>query len=264
MKKLITLAIASLMVCSLAGCAAKQSTTDVHDHTHNTTQQSASAHDHSHETTQVAPETETATATQSVTESVTDSATAPATDPSAETETTPESDVSVLKKGSTKGNIYTSKTLNLTFTKPAKWAFANEHELLTYSGIEADSFGDFNATAEANPAVYDMYASYKENNSSVCICYENLQITKGDELSAKDYADMLKNAFCETPDSTVLEEGTVTFGGNKYYKLAFRSSNADTTLNRIYYLRRIDHYMTNIIVTLPENAEISSVDSMFK
>ncbi len=253
MKRIFAAILATLLLLSFWGCSKSKPEDTPHDRTH------------SHLATEAATIQNTSAPTEITEQPVT---TEP-TDPQSIAENSDPTDPRViplndtLERGTTEGNIYTSTTLGLTFEKPSKWVFAEEADLAYYSGLLSGGFGDFAATASENPAVYDMYVNHKESGSTVSICYENLLITVGDTLSAEEYADIIKNAISENPDSTVTEEGEITLGGRNYSKLIIKTKSESESTLRTYYLTKVGNYMATIIATLPEGSSID-IDSMFR
>ncbi len=257
MKKLLAFTLAALLLLSFAGCSKNTPSDTTLDHTHNHPHTQAAD---TQSTSSFPHEAEEVPNTKASTPQPTDVTVQSAahTDP----EVVVVSDT--LERGVTRGNLYTSATLGLTFEKPSAWAFATEGDLAYYSGLLSGGFGDFAATAQEIPAVYDMYASNKETGGTVSICYENLLITVGEPLSAKEYADIIKNAISENPDSTVTEEGEITLGARTYSKLVIKSAQGSSDAKvKTYYLTQVGNYMATIIVTLPEGADLEA-DNMFR
>lgn len=251
MKRFFSLAIAALILFSFAGCKGKTATTDPHDHTHNHT------HTESNLNTETSPLNQTEPTSAENTENTSQSDNTLTTDP----QVVVVSDT--LEKGKTDGNIYTSTTLGITFEKPAAWAFAQESDLAYLSGLSTESFDDFAATAQVLPAVYDMYASHKESGSDVIICYENLLLTSGEKLTASEYAEIIKNAIFDTPDVTITDHGKITIGSRTYEKVSIKLPMEDVTLTKTHYLTSVGNHIATIIVSLPENSDISP-DDMFR
>ncbi len=252
MKRFIAFFLTVLLLLSLWGCSGNNPENTTHDHTHTETITPGNT-TASEENTVTLPNSET-TSSQN--------------DPSPSESSTPTDPQVVilsdsLERGTTEGSIYTSTTLELTFEKPSDWSFAEEADLAYYSGLLSGGFGDFAAAASENPAVYDMYADDKDSGTTVSICYENLLITVGDTLSAKEYAGIIKNAISENPDSTVTHEGEITLGDRTYSKLTIKTTSETESTLRTYYLTQVGNYMATIIATTPEGSGIDT-DSMFR
>ena len=174
-----------------------------------------------------------------------------------------ESAPKLQAEGTTNENTYTNVYLGLTFTKPDSWSFFPKDALagLTGAGVTV-SVAD---AADSLGAAYDMMAVDYTTNSSVSLVFENLEVTAGSTMSAKDYVDnVIKTALETTPDSTLTEETEITIGESTYLKVTITNQSQNTTMVKTHYLRCVDKYMIHITATAPENvAATTDFDSMF-
>lgn len=164
------------------------------------------------------------------------------------TNSTPDTDPSaeVSTKGTIKDNVYTNSFLNLTFTKPDSWEFLPE-EAVKIQGKE-----------------FDMMAVDHHTNGSIYLAFENLKLTAGTSMSAKDYvSDVLQAALEYSPYSNLAEQSEITIGGNTYIKLTIDIQDKNNPLTKYVYLRSVGDYMAQIYATIPTvNAASVDFDSM--
>ena len=161
-------------------------------------------------------------------------------------------------EGETADNTYTNAHLGLTFTKPDSWAFFPKDALAGLTG--ADTTLSVAENANTNGAAYDMMALDPTKNTSVSLVFENLEITAGGKLSAQEYLDtVIKAGLQQTPESELTEEATITIGGNSYVKATIQTSDHNTPMTQIHYLRDMDVYMVHITATVP-SSNVADVD----
>ena len=233
MKKLLAIIIAGLLILFCSACGDKAETPADTDHTH--------SHTHASEEITTAPETN------------------PTTTPA----TQPQNTFTVLEKGITTPTEYINYSLNLTFDLPDNWTFYPDTELCSLSGLSYEAFSDFDTAIESNPVVYDMYAVYKEQESSVSICFENLELTTGSALTAREYLDFLKNAVEGAGVSQIEDNGTVDFCSGTYESATIISGYDEVKTRKTYFLAEVDNYMVTIIITSKSEITESQIIDMF-
>ena len=57
---------------------------------------------------------------------------------------------------------------------------------------------------------------------------------------------------------------TATLGKTEFTKVVCSTSTQGVTMTQIYYLKKVDVYMTFIIVTIPSGYTASQIEAMFK
>lgn len=233
MKKLLSIITVVFLVLSCTACG------------NNTEAPSDADHDHPH--------------THASEEVTTTPSTAPVTEPATHSQNT----FTGLERGITTNTEYKNSSLNLTFDLPDGWAFYPDTELCSLCGLTYEAFSDFETAIENNPAVYDMYAVYKEKDASVSICFENLLLTTGSPMSAREYLDILTNAVEGAGVSEIEDNGSVDFCSGVYESATIISGYDDVKSRKTYFLTAVDNYMVTIIITTKSEITESQLIDMF-
>lgn len=172
-----------------------------------------------------------------------------------------------ISRGTVDGNVYKSDFTGITFTKPDSWKFSSDEEIADTMEIAVDQLLDENyADAAANmTTIFDMMAVDATSGTNVNITYENLAKSGNEDLSADEYLDITVEQLTSQDALSVslTEETKATLCGDEYVRATFSSSYMGISMTQVYYLRKIDNYMVNIVVTLVGNTTIADVEAMF-
>ena len=186
---------------------------------------------------------------------------------SSDTEETKSSDnntePAVSIAGTTTDKAYTNDFADLTFKLPESWTFFDNAALASLSG--ADEELSVKEIADTKGAAYDMMALNPLLDASVSLVYENVTITSGKALTAREYLDnVVRPAVEQTSQSSLVEVFTVSFGGNDYIKYTIEIADLNNPLFQTHYIRDIDNYIVHITATIPQKrVDEVNFDSMF-
>ena len=191
-------------------------------------------------------------------------------EPSNETSNETSSDENEEKKvsrGVLNGNVYHSYFSGLTFRKPDDWAFASDDVIAQMINVGAEMLdqSQFEQTMAQLASVYDMMAANQTNTKNVIVVYENLEYSNSTSINESDYLVAVKNGLDNqtVADYTTDSTGTVTIGGNTYYKMSLTADYSGTLVYQSYTVRKIGKYMTAIICTAGSKEELSEVENLF-
>ena len=172
-------------------------------------------------------------------------------------------------RGAWKDNVYTNEFIDVTFNLPDKWTYATDEEM-------NNAFQSTNEVVSENDKVFmevselkslnEMMAQNLYTGSNVIIAYENLSMTVGgSKMTAEEYLDVVKSQLetVETFKYKIGEASKAKIGGNEYVTLEV--SVDETEIVQLYYIRKVDNYMVNIIVTSSNKDEsVASIMENFK
>ena len=171
-------------------------------------------------------------------------------------------------RGTINGDVYESEYLGLKFTKPESWIYSTDEDIAAMSGISAELLGeDFKALLDANPAIFDMMARDILSGTNINISYENLTKSASTNITEEQYVAALKQQFANIPEITVDfpdKLQTLTLGENDYTKVITTTTMSGIEMTQVYYLNKIDNYMSCIIVTITGDEEIADIEAMFE
>lgn len=161
-------------------------------------------------------------------------------------------------------NSYANTYLELSFEAPDPWYFFDKEALANFTG--ADPGLSAKEVADTLGAAYDMMAVENTKEASVSLVFENLIITAGSTLTAKEYVDsVIKQGLAQAAESTLESESEVTLGKHSYIKVVITISDTNKPMVQTHYLRAIDDYMVHITTSIPlSNCAEIDFESMFK
>ena len=187
-----------------------------------------------------------------------------------ESETTTEAESKVeLSRGKFNGDVYTNEFLEFSFTKPATWIYSTDEEIASMVNLGAEAIlgENFKETLEKSASIYDMLVVDSVTRTNISVGYENLAKNLATNITIEQYVDALKRQFESVPSMTVTFPDTyetATLGKTEFTKVVCSTSTQGVTMTQIYYLKKVDVYMTFIIVTIPSGYTASQIEAMFK
>ena len=104
-------------------------------------------------------------------------------------------------------------------------------------------------------------------STNISVGYENLSKTFSSNITEKQYVESLKKQLENVSDMTVVFPDTLEkamLGNTEFSKAVCTTTVYNTTMNQIYYLRKVDGYMAYVIVTIPNGYTIAQIEAMFK
>lgn len=174
-----------------------------------------------------------------------------------------------LSRGTIEGDVYSNDYLDFQFTKPESWVYATDDEIAEAMSLGADLMleENFKDALEDNVAVYDMMVVDTLTGSNISVGYENLAKTFATNITEDQYAEALQSQLenvsgmsVEFPDTY----DTVKLGKTEFTRVLCTTTAYDITMTQIYYLHKIDGYMSYIIVTVLDGYDVVDVEAMFQ
>ena len=157
--------------------------------------------------------------------------------------------------GTIDGATYSSDFNGLTFTAPEGWTYASNEEIANLMGSTAEEMFDgdkLSQKALESQSLYDMMVMNQATGSNVIIFYEDLsKAIGGTKVTEEDYMDITKKGLEQQKPGTYEQMGESTkqkLGEQEYYTSSFTLKDEEG-MEQHYYLRRIDNYMSGLIIT---------------
>lgn len=173
-----------------------------------------------------------------------------------------------LSRGIIDGDVYKSEYLGLEFTKPSSWVYSTDEEIAASMNLSADMLGDkFKEAVENNPSVYDMMVVDSLTRTNVNITYENLAKSMSTNITEEQYLEAVKQQFAGITGMTVkFTDGIekVKLGDNEYTKVTAKTTASGITMTQVYYVRKIDKYMSIVVATIVSGYTVTDIEAMFK
>lgn len=174
-------------------------------------------------------------------------------------------DTASIQRGTIKGNIYSSKTTGLKFTKPDNWRYLTDSELAQALSISEEvlSKKEFAKSLEEYPNLMDMMIMDDATGLNMTVGYENLPVTMGTVVSEKEYMDAMSEFIATMGNVQIGNSETVNLSGKDYLHTEFSVEIDGTTMVTQYYIRLIDKYMSVISVAYTRDVETPHIEKMF-
>ena len=173
-----------------------------------------------------------------------------------------------ISRGTIEGDVYQSEYLGLKFTKPSSWVFSTDEEIAAAMNFAAENLLDenFKKALENNPTVYDMMVVDMKTRTNINIGFENLKKTLSSNITVEQYVDALKDQLAGVSGMTVsFRDGleTVKLGKTEFTKCVCDTTASGVKMTQVYYLRKVDGYMTFVIVTITSGYTVADIEAMF-
>lgn len=169
--------------------------------------------------------------------------------------------LTVITRGKIDGNVYTNDVLGITFTKPTAWVYSTDEEIASLINTTADILNeDLNEALEKNGSLYDMMATDPSTNTNIIIGYEKTNV------SVERYIDALKEQTEQVSSMSIVFPSTydeVTLGQKTFTKVVCQTQAYGVSMKQVYYLCKLDGYMSFIILTIPRGYTIDKIEQMF-
>ena len=173
-----------------------------------------------------------------------------------------------ISRGTVEGDVYQSEYLGLKFTKPSSWVYSTDEEIAAAMNFAAENLLDenFKKALENNPTIYDMMVVDTLTRTNINVGFENLKKTMSSNITVEQYVDALKNQIADVDGMTVsFHDGleTVKLGETEFTKCVCDTTANGVKMTQVYYLRKIDGYMTFVIVTITSGYTVADIEAMF-
>jgi hypothetical protein len=173
-----------------------------------------------------------------------------------------------LTRGVIEGDLYKNESLGLNFNKPSSWVYSTDEEIAASMNFAVDNLLDenFKNALENNPTIYDMMVVDTITRTNLNVGFENLKKTMSSNITVEQYVDALKKQLAEVSAMTVsFHDGleTVKLGETEFTKLVCDTKMSGVKMTQVYYLRKVDGYMTFVIVTITSGYTVADIEAMF-
>lgn len=173
-----------------------------------------------------------------------------------------------LSRGKIEGDTYKSEYLGLEFTKPSSWVFSTDEEIASAMNLGSEMLGDkFKEAVEKNPSIYDMMVVDSITRTNINISYENLAKTLSTNITEEQYLDAAKKQLAGVSGMTVKfsdKTEKVKLGENEYTKVTCTTTASGVSMTQVYYVRKVDKYMSVVIATIVSGYTVDEIEAMFK
>ncbi len=173
-----------------------------------------------------------------------------------------------VTRGVISGDSYTSTFSGLSFQKSGTWRFFTDAELSAAMNASTDILDQdaFEKALASMVTVHDMMAMDDATGNNIVVSYENLALTNSTSITPESYIDAVEQQLAGQSgfSSTMGEEKTVTLSGNSYHRAECTMVYNGITMSQFFYVRKLDKYMSVIIVTVMDGTDISTVEAMFQ
>ena len=171
-------------------------------------------------------------------------------------------------RGTIEGDVYQNEYMGIKFTKPSSWVYSTDEEIATVMNLAADTFLDENLkkALENNPTIYDMMVVDTSTRTNINVGYENLKKTLSSNITVEQYVESFKKQIAEVDGMTVsVRDGleTVKLGETEFTKFICDTKANGVEMTQVYYLRKIDGYMTFMIATITSGYTVADIEAMF-
>lgn len=173
-----------------------------------------------------------------------------------------------LTRGTIEGGVYKNESLGLKFTKPSSWVYSTDEEIAASINVAVDSIlgENFKDALENNPTIYDMMVVDTLTRTNISVGFENLKKTLSSNITVEQYVESFKKQIAEVDGMTVsVRDGleTVKLGETEFTKFICDTKANGVEMTQVYYLRKVDGYMTFAIVTITSGYTVADIEAMF-
>ncbi len=174
-----------------------------------------------------------------------------------------------LSRGTIEGDVYKNESMGFEFIKPASWVYSTDEEIAAAMNLAVDNFFDdnFKEALENNPSIYDMMVVDMTTRTNINVGYENLKKTFATNITEEQYIEALKQQVSNVSGMTFSfsdELETVKLGDSEFTKCVCDTTANGVNMTQVYYLRKIDGYMTFVIVTITSGYTVADIEAMFQ
>lgn len=160
------------------------------------------------------------------------------------------------ERGTFDGNVYTNESMGFQATFPEGCTMYSDEEIQKVVGNGSDILKKaYDSDAVENGisgTIYDVIATTADKTANIQIVMENTEVTAGKELTAQQYAQLLKKNLATTYESSGIEINEpeitdVTLDGMKFKKVSLEFAIDQT--RQEYYVHNVGNYMLGFIIT---------------
>jgi hypothetical protein len=172
-----------------------------------------------------------------------------------------------LSRGTIEGAVYKNDFTGIQFTRPDSWVYSTDEEIAYAMSLGAEFLeGDLKKALENSPTVYDMLVTDTLTRTNINVGFENLAKTLATNISEEQYFEAMKKQLDNVTGMTVSfpeKYDTVKLGGNDYLRAVCNVSAMGVNMQQVYYVRKVDKYMSFVIVTIVSGYTVQDIEAMF-
>ena len=172
-----------------------------------------------------------------------------------------------ITRGTIDGNIYTSEYAAITFTKPETWTYSTDEQIAEAMNVGADLLDQskFQESITDMVSVYDMMVSDPTTGTNIYVSYENLKLTNNTTISLDGYLDSLESQYTSQSifEVTIGDRVDATIGEQSYKRASYVMNYNGIEMDQYAYVRKINSFMSVIIVTVCDDTPIAEIEAMF-
>ncbi len=173
-----------------------------------------------------------------------------------------------LSHGVWEGNTFSNESTGIKITADDSWTISSDDDLASLMNITVDKITDgesniFQEYVLKLQTIYDAMVT-TPNGSSIVVMYENLAYSASTGLTEEEYLDVLKDNLPSQLSGLECNFGDYSkqeIGSNTYTLL--KAEITDYALEQYYFVRKLDNYMSVIIVTTYGSDSIDDLLSAF-
>ena len=113
----------------------------------------------------------------------------------------------------------------------------------------------------------DMMVVDSITRTNINLSYENLANTLSTNITEEQYLDAAKKQLAGVSGMTVKfsdKTEKVKLGENEYTKVTCTTTASGVSMTQVYYVRKVDKYMSVVIATIVSGYTVDEIEAMFK
>lgn len=174
-----------------------------------------------------------------------------------------------ISRGVIEGDVYKSEYIGIEFTKPKSWIYSTDEEIAAALDMGAELLEEekFKDSLENTNTVYDMMVKDSLTGTNINVGVENLARTLSTNATEEQYLDAAKNQLSQISSMQVTfpdEYDVVKLGDTEFTRAICKTKVQGISMTQVYYVRKIDGYMSFVIATITKGYTVEDIEAMFK
>ncbi len=171
-----------------------------------------------------------------------------------------------VEHGVIDGNVYTNESIDIKFTKPDDWIFADDEELVEINDgkISAGDFSDISSAVRENDIIFEMHAKSPLGTN---VLMQIGDISSDTGVTMDDYFDSFIEGLQQTEslyaDCEIGEIKESDIAGKEFSTLDISTQISFVTMQQRVCMRKHGDYMIILILTGTSSEELDSMENMF-
>ena len=174
-----------------------------------------------------------------------------------------------ISRGSVDGTVYTNAYLGFEFHAPSTWVYSTDEEIAAMMnlGVETLLGSAYKDVIKDLSSAYDMMVADVVSGSSLLTGYESLKYVSN--ITEEQYLAAVKAQMENVSGVTVVfpdTYDTVRLGQTEFMRAVCTSTAAGVTFTQVYYVHKVDGYMSFLILTVAAGCEytLEQIEGMFQ